>query len=91
MKQEGGEGGGGVCRGFAFVQFEKDIGVTRALGMNGNMFRDRNIRIKRSGDDSRPPPDPKRRQQQLAGGYKDENGSSSHYGPGPHKRPRGPD
>ncbi len=75
------------------MQFEKDLGVTRALGMNGNMFKDRNIRIKRSGDDSRPPPDPKRRHQQLSGDKKDQNGgSSSHYGPGPqHKRPRGPD
>ncbi len=56
--------------------------------MSGNTFKDRNIRIKRSGDDSRPPPpDPKRRQHYCSGN----NRGLSHYEPEPNKRLRGPD
>ncbi len=71
------------------MQFEKDIGVTRALGMSGNMLKDRNIRIKRCGDDSKPPPDPKRRQQYVGIGTGDWDDCQSDSGT--HKRPRGPD
>ncbi len=60
--------------------------------MTGNMFKDRSIRIKRSGDDSRPPPDPKRRQQYVVGDRDQSGGGGlSHYEPEPNKRPRGPD